>query len=77
MRKRLQVLLADTEYREIQYLARHQGVTVSEWVRKTLREARQDHVAVIESKLRAITDASQHHFPTADIETMLRESAPR
>ena len=71
MPKRLQVLLAEEEYREIQAAARHQGVTVSEWVRKTLREARQDHVAVIESKLRAITDASQHHFPTTDIQTML------
>ena len=77
MRKRLQVQLAEAEYREIQAAARRQGLTVSEWVRRALREARQEHVAAIETKLLAITEASRHHFPTADIETMVQQSAPR
>ena len=76
MRKRLQVLLADTEYREIQYLARRQRVTVAEWVRQALRKARTAHPNTMDAKLRAISDASRHHFPTTDIQTMLRESTP-
>ena len=77
MRKRLQILLDDTEYREIQALPRRQRVTVAELVRQALREARSAHPSTMETKLRAISDASQHHFPTTDTQTMLRETAPR
>ena len=77
MKKRPEILLDEEEYREIQAAGRRGGLTVSEWVRKALHEARQEHVAAIELKLRAITAASQHHFPTADIQTILRESTPR
>ena len=77
MQKHLEILLDEQEHQEIQAAARHQGLTVSEWVRKTLRAARQDHVALMDSKLRAITAASQHHFPTTDIHTMLSQSTPR
>ena len=77
MEKRLEILLDEEEYQEILAAARREGVMLSQWVGKTLREARQEHVAAIESKLRAISDASQHHFPTADIQTMLRQSIPR
>lgn len=76
MKKRLEILLDEEEYRETQAAARRVDMTASEWVRMALREARQGHVTAIESKLRAITDASQHHFPTADIQTMLRQSIP-
>ncbi len=48
-------------------------MTVAEWVRQTLRKARQDHPGTADAKLRAIADAARHQFPTADIETMLRE----
>ena len=77
MQKHLEILLDEEEHREIQSAARREGLTVSEWVRKSLRVARQDHVAAIESKLRAITAASQHRFPTTDIQTMLSQSTPR
>jgi len=40
MSKRLQVLLADEEMSDIQILAQREHVTVGEWVRRTLREAR-------------------------------------
>ena len=73
MAKRLQVLLDEEEYKEIQGVARRQRVTVAEWVRQALRRARDDHPGTAEAKLRAIADASQHSFPTADIETMLSE----
>ena len=77
MKKRLQLLLDEAEYREIQAAARHQGVPVTDWVRQALRKAITTHPSSMETKLRAITDASQHHFPTTDIQTMLRESTPR
>ena len=73
MTKRLQVLLDEEEYLEIQAVARRQRVTVAEWVRQALRRAKDDQPGTAEAKLRAIADASRHSFPTADIETMLAE----
>ena len=73
MTKRLQVLLDEEEYLEIQGVARRQRMTVAEWVRQALRKARGDHPGTVEAKLRAIADASRHEFPTADIEVMLGE----
>ena len=73
MTKRLQVLLDEEEYREIQAFARRQRTTMSEWVRQTLRKARIDPSGTINAKLRALADASRHEFPTADIQDMLRE----
>ena len=75
MVKRLQVLLDEEEYQEIQGVARRQRVTVAEWVRRALRYARVAHPGTAESKLRAIADASRHRFPTADVETVLGELA--
>ncbi len=73
MTKRLQVLLDDEEYREIQGVARRQGLTVADWVRQALRRARIDAQGTVDSKLRVIAAASRHSFPTADIEVMLQE----
>ena len=73
MTKRLQVLFDEEEYREIQGAAQRQRMTVAEWVRQALRKARSNRSGTIDAKLRAITDASRHEFPTADIEVMLRE----
>ncbi len=73
MLKRLQVLLDEEEYREIQGIARRQRMTLAEWVRQALRQARSDHPGTVDAKLRVIADASRHAFPTAHIEVMLRE----
>ncbi len=73
MTKRLQVLLDEQEYREVQASAKRERMTVSEWVRQALREARGDHPKTVEAKLRAIAEASRHEFPTADIDLMLRQ----
>ena len=48
-------------------------MTLAEWVRQALRQARSDHPGAVDAKLRVIADASQHNFPTAGIEVMLRE----
>ena len=73
MSKRLQVLLDEEEYKEIQGVARRHRVTLAEWVRQALRQARSDHPGTVDAKLRVIAEASRHEFPTADIEGMLRE----
>ena len=74
MSKRLQVLLADQEMSDIQILAQREHLTVGEWVRRTLREARkQQSVGDPEAKLKAVRRAVEYNFPTADIDQMLRE----
>ena len=59
---------------EIQRLARRERLTVGEWVRRTLREARkQKPVNDPEAKLKAIRRGAEFSFPTADIEEMISE----
>lgn len=72
--KRLQVLLDADEWAQLQEIARRHRTTVSEWVRRTLREARErEPGGDLETKLRAVRAAARHEFPTADIEEMLEE----
>ena len=73
MPKRLQVLLDEEEYLEIQTAARMQRMTVAEWVRQSLRKARSVQPGSYEAKLRALSVAAKHQFPTADIDVMLKE----
>ena len=59
---------------EIQRLARSERLTVGEWVRRTLREARMRKPARdAETKLKAVRRATEFAFPTGDIEDMLEE----
>ncbi len=59
------------EYRR---LATRDGLTLSEWVRQKLRRAARDEPSgSVDRKLAAIRAAARHHFPTADIDQMLRE----
>jgi hypothetical protein len=72
--KRLQVLLSDQEMVEIQRFARRDKVTVGEWVRRVLREARRlKPSSDPETKLKAVRRSLEFSFPTADIEQMNRE----
>lgn len=74
MSKRLQVLLPDQEMSDIKRLAKRERMTVGEWVRRTLREARnQEPVNDVETKLKAIRRAVEYAFPTADIAQMNEE----
>jgi hypothetical protein len=74
MSKRLQVLLEETEFREIRRVAKRNGMTVAEWVRQALRAARQREPTMEkQKKLEAVRAAVRHEFPTADIGTMLAE----
>jgi hypothetical protein len=74
MAKRLQVILQDPEYREIQRVARSRRMSIAEWVRQALVLARrQEPLGSVAQKLEAIRAAAQHSYPAADIETMLAE----
>ena len=73
MSKRLQVLLPDEEMNEIRRLAAAEQLTVGEWVRRSLRQAREQEPARIAAKLRAIHEAAQYSFPVGDIRQMIDE----
>ena len=74
MSKRLQVLLDEREFREIRQAARRSGLTVSEWVRQALRQARRTAGGGDSArKLAVVRSATRHAFPTADIEEMLAQ----
>ena len=71
---RLQVVLDEAELHAIQRAARRDQLTVSEWVRRCLREARRRQPARDAGrKLQAIRAAARHEFPIADIDQMLAE----
>jgi hypothetical protein len=71
---RLQVVMEDTEIESIREAARARGMTVSEWVREALREARRKTAGGDpERKLAAIRAADRHTYPTADVDQMLAE----
>ena len=73
-KRRLQVLLEESEWREIQSAARAQRMTVAEWVRQALRGARRrEPGGQLGRKLEAVRSAVKHSFPTGDIEQMLTE----
>lgn len=74
MSKRLQVLLEESDWREIRDLARSQSMTVAEWVRGALRAARRrEPLGDTSKKLQVVRAAARHAFPTADIDAMLGE----
>jgi len=74
MAKRLQVILQDPEYREVQRAAKSRHMTIAEWVRQALELARRrEPVGSVSKKLDAIQAAAKHSYPTADIDTMLAE----
>ncbi len=74
MAKRLQVIVQDPEYREIQRAARSRQMSIAEWVRQALAHARRrEPIGDVEKKLAAVRAAVKHEFPTGDIGTILAE----
>lgn len=66
--------MSEAEYREIREAAERGRMTVSEWVRRTLRRAREaEPSSDVGTKLEAVRAAVRYDFPTADIPQMLRE----
>lgn len=74
MTKRLQVLLDDAELKEIQRIARGQRLTTAEWVRRSLRTARDPNTGSDpRSKLASVAAAVAHSFPIGDMDALLRD----
>jgi hypothetical protein len=74
MSKRLQVVMDESEFREIQRIARRHRMSVSEWVRWSLRRARRSEPAApARQKLEVVRAAARHEYPTAGVDQMLRE----
>jgi hypothetical protein len=74
MAKRLQVILRDPDYREIQRMARSRDMSIAEWVRQALDLARRkEPLGNAGRKLEAIRAAARYDFPVGDIDQMLAE----
>jgi len=74
MPKRLQVILQDPEYQEIQRIARSRHMSIAEWVRRALDAARRlEPIGDAGKKLEVIRAAACHDYPTADIDAMLEQ----
>jgi Arc/MetJ-type ribon-helix-helix transcriptional regulator len=76
MSERLQVLFDPEELGEIRMVAESRHMTVSEWVRQALRDARREEPRrARREKLAIVESAYEHTLPTADIDQMLAEIA--
>ena len=74
MAKRLQVILQDPEYREIQRVARSRRMSIAQWVRQALESARREEpTGSVSQKLDAVRRGVRYEFPTGDIDQMLAE----
>lgn len=74
MAKRLQVIIQDPEYRDIQRAARLRRMSIAEWVRQALVQARRSEPGrELSSRLEVIRAAARNDFPTADVDKMLDE----
>ena len=74
MSKRLQVILQDPEYREIQRVARSRHMSIAEWVRQALDLARREEpTGSMGKKLETVRRAARCEYPVGDIDRMLAE----
>ena len=77
MAKRLQVILQDAEYREIQRVARARRMSIAEWVRQALASARRyEPLGDTGKKLDTVREAARQNFrPPISIRCWPRSSA--
>lgn len=74
MAKRLQVILKDPEYREVQRAARSRDMSIAEWVRQAMLQARRrEPLGTIGKKLEIVRAAARFDFPSGDIDRILDE----
>lgn len=74
MSKRLQVVLSDEEMHAVRELAASRGITVSEWVRQSLRDSRRaGSMQDVGARLEAVRAAVAYEFPAPDVDQMLAE----
>jgi hypothetical protein len=74
MSKRLQVIVPDLDYREIQRSAQSRGISIAEWVRQALDMARRrEPGSTTGKKIDVVRAAVRRAYPTGDIDIMLAE----
>ena len=74
MAKRLQVIIQNSQYREIQRMARSRRMSIAEWVRQALEWARRrEPVASAGKRLEVIPAAARHDYPVGDVGEMLAD----
>ncbi len=74
MSKRLQVVLDDSDYRDLERWARRQRTTVSAVVRRAIRELqRSEPTREPQRKLQVVREAARHSYPAPEVEQMLAE----
>jgi hypothetical protein len=74
MSKRLQVIVPDLDYREIQRSAQSRGISIAEWVRQALDLARRrEPGSTTGKKIDVVRAAVRRAYPTGDIDIMLAE----
>ena len=74
MSRRLQVVVEEDEIRAYEDCATAMGLTLSGWVRQTLRMAQREVASGdVDGKLAALRRAIGYSFPTADIDEMIAE----
>ncbi len=74
MSKRLQVILKDPEYWEIQRAARARHMSIAQWVRQALdRAQRSEPRSPVAKKLGAIRAAARFDFPSGQLDRILAE----
>jgi hypothetical protein len=72
--KRLQVIVQDPEDHDIQRAARLGHMSIAEWVRQVLVQARRSEPGrEVAAKLEVIRAAARMDFPSADIDRRLEE----
>jgi hypothetical protein len=72
MSKRLQIVMQDKEIEELRRCARRQGLTLGEWARRALAQARKTESGpTAEQKLEAMERALRCGHPTGDISEIL------
>ena len=76
MSARLQVVLDDEEMAEVRQVAQAHHLTVAEWVRQALRQAKQEQpLYAAGTKIQVVREAARHKYPTGDIDDMLGDIA--
>lgn len=74
MTKRLQVILQDPEYREVQKAARSRHMSIAEWMRQALQLARRrEPQGAVHKKLEIIESSARHAYPVGDMAEVLAE----
>ena len=73
MSRTIQIPFDETELSEIREMAERKHLTITEWIRAAVRSVCPYKPRAAQRKLEAVTSASRHSFPTADIDQMLAE----